>query len=65
MLRGRREPLVARYGSWRRIKSNTCTELIRYGRGSCALDHKSLPEYDWLKDLLHSGKSGTIFPSRA
>src|SRR3989304_9362396 len=24
--------------------------------------HKSCPEYDWLKLLLHTGKSGTIFP---
>lgn len=27
--------------------------------------YKSFPEYDWLNDLLHSGKSGTMFLSRA
>jgi hypothetical protein len=27
--------------------------------------HRSLPEYDWLNDLLQSGKSGTMFFSRA
>ena len=26
---------------------------------------RSLPEYDWLKDLLQSGKSGTMFLSSA
>ena len=26
---------------------------------------RSLPEYDWLKDLLQSGKSGTMFLSNA
>jgi hypothetical protein len=24
--------------------------------------HRSFPEYDWLKLLLHTGKSGTMFP---
>src|SRR5947209_1282840 len=27
--------------------------------------YKSFPEYDWLKDLLQSGKSGTMFFSKA
>ena len=27
--------------------------------------HRSLPEYDWLNDLLQSGKSGTMFVSSA
>jgi len=34
-------------------------------RPTAALAHRSFPEYDWLNDLLHSGKSGTILPTSA
>ena len=46
------------------------SQVRRLGVGNRRLetqagDQRSLPEYDWLKDLLQSGKSGTMFLSSA
>ena len=49
------------------MRGNTVT-IMRDGKPvniGETVNYKSFPEYDWLNDLLHSGKSGTMFLSRA
>ena len=51
---------LSRHFLWKRLGHYACTEyLTKYPY------HRSCPEYDWLKLLLQSGKSGTILPGIA